>query len=83
MDLPKGWHLEITRSNLACIYRRDPFEFNGQPAALVSETNLGTQARFVFYEQSKIYNQITSIPGGIHHTSAYNASIAGLNLHEL
>lgn len=25
MDLPKGWQVEITHSNLACIYRRDPF----------------------------------------------------------
>jgi len=34
MELPKGWHFDMPQSDLACFYRRDPFEFNGQRLTL-------------------------------------------------
>ena len=75
IDLPRGWQLEITHSNLACIYRRDPLEFNGQRLTLELELDLSSRDNREFIIKSQVFKvEFTTLMS--------NASIAGLSLHE-
>lgn len=75
MDLPRGWQLEITHSNLACIYRRDPLEFNGQRLTLELELDLSSRDNRKFIIKSQVFKvEFTTLMS--------NASIAGLSLHD-
>lgn len=75
MDLPRGWQLEITHSNLACIYRRDPLEFNGQRLTLELELDLSSRDNRKFIIKSQVFKvEFTTLMS--------NASIVGLSLHE-